>query len=467
EDSDTEDSEVDRRRKEKKKKENKKKKEKVEDDSDSDDSEVERRKLKKKEMKKGKSWMVDLHDTSEPEIPISRVVRTPISHLKSSRKVKIEPEVNTQSENAKIIHQLRKKFEDKDCVDITDQLTPPSRLKFSSPTLGQPKSSTPISPVSDPEENARNAALSNGLNKLKIFLGKKDHGLRKDRNLAPSQLSAFVGSSAVKLIIVGANASQYLYDLFEAVDPQKAKRLLNFHMTSAMNMFRQRSLRNPSPYRRNGRVAFLDPMFTAQWHVEYNRNYLRFPKSWVFDKGFIDLANGVSPNFAVTEKKWFKDVDLLYICHNIDDEHWVAVEVDITKKKLNVYDCIRTLYGENKLRSETRVYAKMILILLHRMFPNDWKSEQAFSFYRMKNIPQNIQTGDCGIYTLKLIECLALGHVMGDLNDANIGRIRKKYAAEIMDGIPTSWFGETVQQSDPNPHGQYNDWVLFQTSSMK
>lgn len=51
---------------------------------------------------------------------------------------------------------------------------------------------------------------------------------------------------------------------------------------------------------------------------------------------------------------------------------------------------------------------------------------------RCKKIPQNIQSGDCGVYAIKYIECLALDVDMEPgLCDANIESIRKKLATDM------------------------------------
>ncbi|VVB01962.1 unnamed protein product [Arabis nemorensis] len=91
-------------------------------------------------------------------------------------------------------------------------------------------------------------------------------------------------------------------------------------------------------------------------------------------------------------------------------------------------------------------------------------SEQAWNVYMIKTIPQNYQTGDCGVYTLKYIECLALGHSYDGLCDSNMPAIRLKLTAEMMDELPED---EIVQLSDPNPRGPSDDKVPLQTNSVK
>ena len=62
-------------------------------------------------------------------------------------------------------------------------------------------------------------------------------------------------------------------------------------------------------------------------------------------------------------------------------------------------------------------------------------SRKKFSFRRRSKryTPQNTQIGDCGVYSLKFVECLALGVTFDGINDNNIQGLREKMAAEILD----------------------------------
>ncbi|EFH50704.1 predicted protein [Arabidopsis lyrata subsp. lyrata] len=62
----------------------------------------------------------------------------------------------------------------------------------------------------------------------------------------------------------------------------------------------------------------------------------------------------------------------------------------------------------------------------------------AFSIYRVKTAPQNYQTGDCGVYSVKFIECLAIGISFEGLYDSAMLGIRLKLAAEVFDEVPNS-----------------------------
>ncbi|CAN7027684.1 unnamed protein product [Brassica oleracea var. botrytis] len=108
---------------------------------------------------------------------------------------------------------------------------------------------------------------------------------------------------------------------------------------------------------------------------------------------------------------WYEDVDHLYGCLQTGRNHWIAYHVDLKKEKIDCYDPI---FGE--ATPET-------------------PSKKKFSFRRRSKryTPQNTQIGDCGVYSLKFVGCLALGVTFDGINDNNIQGLQMKMAAEILD----------------------------------
>ncbi|ESQ45369.1 hypothetical protein EUTSA_v100110961mg, partial [Eutrema salsugineum] len=220
----------------------------------------------------------------------------------------------------------------------------------------------------------------------------------------------------------------------------------------------------PSPYK-GGRVAFLDSIFCRVWCGDYRNKFLPNEKSWLFSDGYLDVANGHYDHYLPTHKKWGTDVDFVYIAHNVNNEHWVAVEVDIPKKKIRVFDCIPDLYRKGEVEESVKPYARMIPLLLKHMAPPELKKgmkEGQFHIYMYKTAALNRQTGDCGVFTLKTIECLALCHKWDQLKDSNMPLIRMKYAAEIFDEVHEA---EESRMSDPNPRSLFDDKYGLQTDS--
>ncbi|KAF3539744.1 hypothetical protein F2Q69_00020586, partial [Brassica cretica] len=206
------------------------------------------------------------------------------------------------------------------------------------------------------------------------------------------------------------------------------------HLAAAMLMFHRRSMQSSSPYA-SRRIAFLDRWFVKSWVNDFEKQ----------DKNSIELSdmyskafNGEYPEQIVTGKKWFKDVDSLFLCHNINGNHWVALHIDLLRSTIYVYDCIPDVVKAHKdLQEECRPFTKMIPLILNKMLPptKGKKSEQQFALRRPKNVPRNDDPGDCGVYSLKYIECLAIGCTFHGLSDEIIPAQRMKLAAEIYEEV--------------------------------
>ena len=122
----------------------------------------------------------------------------------------------------------------------------------------------------------------------------------------------------------------------------------------------------------------------------------------------------------------------------INGNHWVALHIDLLKSTTYVYDCIPDVVKAHKdLQEECRPFTKMIPLILNKMLPptKGKKSEQQFALRRPKNVPRNDDPGDCGVYSLKYIECLAIGCTFHGLSDEIIPAQRMKLAAEIYEEV--------------------------------
>ncbi|EFH48653.1 predicted protein, partial [Arabidopsis lyrata subsp. lyrata] len=187
------------------------------------------------------------------------------------------------------------------------------------------------------------------------------------------------------------------------------------------------------------------------WAVDY----IKFDKefNWKFSDKYIDVYNGESPPNGKTYKKWVKDIYIyiLYLTHNIGKDHWVAVEVNLRRRRIKVFDSIVSCYTDVEIYEACRQFTRMIPALIQVMAHVEERKKLgalAFSIYMVKTAPQNFQTGDCGVYSVKFIECLAIGISYEGLCDSAMPGIRLKLAAEVFDEVPDS--GCFIQMSDPH-----------------
>ncbi|EFH67288.1 hypothetical protein ARALYDRAFT_890894 [Arabidopsis lyrata subsp. lyrata] len=63
------------------------------------------------------------------------------------------------------------------------------------------------------------------------------------------------------------------------------------------------------------------------------------------------------------------------------------------------------------------------------------KSYARLGVKRISNVPENDDAGDCAIYSIKYIECLALRQSFDGLCDKNMQALRTKLAAKMFDEL--------------------------------
>ncbi|KAG2245328.1 hypothetical protein Bca52824_092813 [Brassica carinata] len=403
------------------------------EDANSNANNNENAEVNSKEM----SWMVEMNSTSQDGLPSQRVVKKAKKASKKCEDMGLDKkkvfDKKVLKTKIQVPHLLDNASGDETWSD------PVQREKLNKPT-----SPTPSSPPQ-----------------------------KRQTKLASSQLFPFVGNSTVKRIITGVTPSVSAYDPFADVDADKMRNLLHFllddeknsdrtsthstefykviitprnkwrtynygwlnnmHMWSAMHMFYKRSLCDPSPYH-SQRIAFLD-----QWVVtKIVSDFKEFnPKTWKPTDTYKCIFNGTYPSDRVTNKKWHHDIDHLYACHFVNGNHWVALDIDLGKETITVYDSILTLVDDKEIQNFCRPFAKMIPSILSTMVSATVrkKSEKQFTVRRLKKVPQNDPPGDCGVYTIKYIECLAIGCTFEGLRDETIQDLRRKLAAEIYDSV--------------------------------
>ncbi|KAL9293335.1 putative Ulp1 protease family catalytic domain, papain-like cysteine peptidase superfamily [Arabidopsis thaliana] len=214
-----------------------------------------------------------------------------------------------------------------------------------------------------------------------------------------------------------------------------------WHIAAYVKILTMRLLRDPTPYY-SERIMILDPWFTSMWTRDYTQWTMK-PKRVSFKgtayEGWINGTAGEDP----TNKKWITDVDHLYTILQTGGNHWVTLHVDLPRCHVDCYDCIigcHTKKSDGKILEHCRPFTRMIPQIMSELIPPEVRVPQydQFSFRRrnITRVPQNTITGDCGVYTLKILECLLLGVSFYGLTDSNIQGLRVRMATEIYDELP-------------------------------
>ncbi|XP_033134177.1 uncharacterized protein LOC117127684 [Brassica rapa] len=213
--------------------------------------------------------------------------------------------------------------------------------------------------------------------------------------------------------------------------------LVESHITAYIRVLIRRSNQDPSLFW-SKRIAFIDSWFLEYWIHDYRRMEAKPDAPKLKGSGFEELANGLIPKDLQTKLQWFTDVDHLYGVLNTGDNHWVEFHVDLRKEKI---DCYNSIVGQvtreselrmlNYFRPLTRVISAMLNLLIPANIRRPTNKEFAFRRRTRDIVPQNDLRGDCRVYALKFVECLALGVAFDGISDENIQGLRMKMAADI------------------------------------
>ncbi|CAN6872764.1 unnamed protein product [Brassica oleracea] len=242
----------------------------------------------------------------------------------------------------------------------------------------------------------------------------------RTRKLAASQQSPYTANITARVII--PNKKLYPgYNPFAPIDKKKLKELADWlktsphyrtpldkkpqwledcHIDAWINVLRKRYYANPQHFR-SERMCFLDHLFAQQWRFNF--------------KDFKDSEpdqNGTIPSFCQSNKVWGTNIDDIYAPVNYADTHWIAMWISIPKRHIVVFDSICSSISPEELDVVMEPFLYMVPYLLVECASSDEQRAQyslePFTYERQTNIPP-ARACDCGVYTLKQIECHFLG----------------------------------------------------------
>uniref|UniRef100_A0A0D3D8U5 Ubiquitin-like protease family profile domain-containing protein n=1 Tax=Brassica oleracea var. oleracea TaxID=109376 RepID=A0A0D3D8U5_BRAOL len=195
---------------------------------------------------------------------------------------------------------------------------------------------------------------------------------------------------------------------------QTSLKWLEDHIDAWINVLRKRYDANPQHFR-SERMCFLDHLFAQQWRF----NFKDFKDSEPDQNGLgIRLHGGAwnyyagtIPSFCQSNNVWGTDIDDIYAPRNFSDTHWIAMWISIPKRHIAVFDSICSSISPEELDVVMENFLYMVPYLLVECASSDEQRAQyslePFTYERPTNIPP-ARAGDCGVYTLKYIECYAL-----------------------------------------------------------
>ncbi|KAF8116429.1 LOW QUALITY PROTEIN: hypothetical protein N665_0018s0039, partial [Sinapis alba] len=256
------------------------------------------------------------------------------------------------------------------------------------------------------------------------------------RRLAPSQQSPFQGNSTAKVSVlidwlkldpkwrqkVHGSSGFWYYTLLTP------KQWLNdTHMDAGINLLRLIYTKHPEWFR-SDRICLLDAVFTQVCKVT---GFLDSPvnpdgSGRQPPPGALDYYTGEEPAYCRSDKTWMLEIDDIYAPLHIKGNHWVACWISIPRRHIVIWDSDVAYAKDEEIAKSVKPIAHML-----------------------PGVPQNTQSGDCGVYNLKYIECHALGMTFPahDFCDKNVKLMRAKLAAEIFDETNINDTKKGVQES--------------------
>nr|VDC98591.1 unnamed protein product [Brassica oleracea] len=138
------------------------------------------------------------------------------------------------------------------------------------------------------------------------------------------------------------------------------------------------------------------------------------------------------------------DIDDVYAPVNYNDTHWIAMWISIPKRHIVVWDSICSSISLEVLDVVMEPFLYMVPYLLVECASSDEQRAQysleSFTYERPTNIPP-ARAGDCGVYSLKYIECRALGIEFSkkDFAKPNGKNMRDKMAVDIFQELPDAY----------------------------
>ncbi|GER32190.1 hypothetical protein STAS_08245, partial [Striga asiatica] len=144
-----------------------------------------------------------------------------------------------------------------------------------------------------------------------------------------------------------------------------------------------------------------------------------------FPKALVNYAEGKLPTHA---KSWTSCTRLYVPFCTENNDHWVALDIDLSKRCIDAYDSSTSVMRKQQFETELKPI-RVVVPMLMRMLNATYSAEK----FDLKRLPCPSQANgfDCGTFTIKFIEFLHAGKDVKGVEQKFIPSWRIKLAAEI------------------------------------
>ncbi|KAL2483064.1 uncharacterized protein Fot_44508 [Forsythia ovata] len=139
-------------------------------------------------------------------------------------------------------------------------------------------------------------------------------------------------------------------------------------------------------------------------------------------EGFDSYLKGEFPKHC---QKWEGCTHLYFpVCSR---SHWYAVEVDIAKSTMFIYDPDRSCSTDDQIRAELKPMTTILPMLMKKINI----VIDALAIERITTTSKQSNSGDCGVYAIKYIEFLNIDRQAELVNGFHMLKWRRKLALEL------------------------------------
>ncbi|CDY12350.1 BnaA06g19940D [Brassica napus] len=210
---------------------------------------------------------------------------------------------------------------------------------------------------------------------------------------------------------VKGSSSHWFYIL---LTPPNWLILPTHHMNVGINLLTLRYTKHPEWFR-SDRICMLDAVFTQMWTAKYSE-FLASPANpdgsgKLLPPGALDYYTGEEPAYSRSNKTSALEIDDIYVPLLVKNDHWVACWISIPRRRIVIWDSDLAYAIDAEIAKAVKPIAHMLSYMLRMLSTGaEWELYMVdFTHERESGVPQNKQSGDCGVYCLKYIECHALG----------------------------------------------------------
>lgn len=134
-------------------------------------------------------------------------------------------------------------------------------------------------------------------------------------------------------------------------------------------------------------------------------------------------------------RRWAVASRVFGVAH-INASHWVAYELHINNQEIVVYDSMSKSHRGPQIKKQFQPLATMLSSICLEAGvwgqKNIESPKQVWTVTPYRHPPNQLNGDDCGVLSIKFVECLASGYPIEDIDPSRCIEMRLRYCAELL-----------------------------------